>query len=218
MPRAILFDLDGTLHDRETTVRALFEAQHARFEAELAGVTRERYLERALALDEHGYRDRDRVFALLARELGLVAALAPRLTANFYEEYPEHAVAFPEATAVLAALRARGFRLGIITNGKQLVQQRKIDRLGFAPLVDVVVISESEGVKKPDARIFQRALERLGVSAAQATYVGDHPVTDVWGSVSSGLSAIWRRTPTWVPPDVEHRAIDTLDELLPMFE
>lgn len=214
MLRAILFDLDGTLHDRETTVRLLFAAQHAQFEAELSGVSRERYVERLLLLDEHGYREKSQVFALLAAELGFDAALAPTLTAHFFEAYPDHAVAFPEATRVLASLRAAGFELGIITNGKQIVQQRKIDRLGFAPLVDTILISESEGIKKPDPRIFQRALERLEVAPAEALYVGDHPIADVQGAVSAGLSAVWRRTPTWAPPEVEHRAMDTLDELI----
>lgn len=102
----------------------------------------------------------------------------------------------------------------IATRPRRTRCSRKLERLGLATLVDTIVISESEGVKKPDPVIFQRALERLEVSPAEAVYVGDHPVADVQGSVAAGLSAVWRRTPTWAPPEVEHHAIDTLDELI----
>ena len=62
MVRAVLFDLDGTLHDRASSVRLLFEAQYTQFESELPGVSREQYVRRALELDNHGYRDKREVF------------------------------------------------------------------------------------------------------------------------------------------------------------
>jgi putative hydrolase of the HAD superfamily len=214
MLRAILFDLDGTLHDRAHTVRSLFEAQHRQFEAELRSVPREEYVRRMLVLDNYGYREKTEAFGELASELGLDAALAPVLAAHFFDTYAGHVRAFPEVLHVLSALRGRGLKLGIVTNGRQSVQQQKIDRLGLAALVDTVSISEAEGLKKPHPQIFQRALERLGVPARDAMYVGDHPVIDVKGAVDAGLSAAWRRTPAWPPPEVCHHPLDTLEELL----
>lgn len=150
MLRAVLFDLDGTLHDRASSVRLLLEAQYRQFASELRGVACEQYVQRALELDNHGYRDKRLVFTVLAAELGLEPALAPALTAHFFEAYAAHARAFPEALRVLAALRERGMRLAVITNGRQRVQQQKLERLGFAPLMDAVLISEVEGLKKPE--------------------------------------------------------------------
>jgi putative hydrolase of the HAD superfamily len=214
MLRAVLFDLDGTLHDRASSVRLLLEAQYRQFEDALHMVSSEQYVRRVLALDDHGYRDKTEVFGAIASELRLDPALVPALTAQFFAAYAAHSRAFPEAVGVLSALRARGLKLAIVTNGKESVQQQKIERLGFAPLMDAVLISEREGVKKPSPQIFQRALDRLEVVYTDAMYVGDHPVIDVKGAVDAGLTATWRRTAAWPPPNVRHDAIDTLDDLL----
>ena len=83
MIRAILFDLDGTLFDRDSTVRALVEAQYAAFNQELAHVTRSDFVARVVLLDEHGYRAKAEVYAIVAREFHLASALAPDHAADF---------------------------------------------------------------------------------------------------------------------------------------
>jgi putative hydrolase of the HAD superfamily len=55
----------------------------------------------------------------------------------------------------------------------------KLACLELSPLFDTILISEAEGVHKPDRQIFDRALERLDVTPAQAVFVGDHPDVDV---------------------------------------
>src|SRR4029450_665152 len=72
------------------------------------------------------------------------------------------------------------------------VQEAKISRLGVSGLMDVVLISEREGVRKPDAEIFHRALGRLGVSPSDAWFVGDNPEDDVAGAAAAGLRSFWR--------------------------
>ena len=72
------------------------------------------------------------------------------------------------------------------------MQGGKIRHLGLASAFDTILISEAEGVKKPDPEIFRRAVARLGVSPADAVYIGDKPDTDVRGAKSAGLRAIWR--------------------------
>lgn len=212
--RCILFDLDGTLHDRATSVRALLAAQYRAFATELAVVSSERYLARALELDDHGYGDKPTMFARIVEELGLRAELAAVLTEHFFATYAEHTQAFPEVTGVLSALKARGVRLGLVTNGRVSMQESKVERLGLAPFLDVTVISEREGLKKPQVEIFQRAVQRLGATVETTWYVGDHPTIDVKGAVDAGLGAVWRRTTAWAPPLVPHHAIDDLSELL----
>jgi putative hydrolase of the HAD superfamily len=69
-----------------------------------------------------------------------------------------------------------GTRLGIVTNGQTEWQSRKIDSLGLASFFDVVLISETEGIRKPDVRIFDRAREICGVDRpVESMFVGDHP-------------------------------------------
>ena len=61
-------------------------------------------------------------------------------------------------------------KLGIVTNGKETSQNTKVDVLALRPLLDVVVVSETVGVKKPDALIFKTAVEALGVDAVELAH------------------------------------------------
>ena len=88
-----------------------------------------------------------------------------------------------------------GLKLGLITNGSIRMQSRKLQCLAVAPMFDTILISDAEGISKPDPRIFQRALERLETSPARSIFVGDHPEVDVAGAQAAGMQAIWRRDP-----------------------
>ena len=124
--------------------------------------------------------------------------------------------AVSELVVTLNELRSRGVRLGIITNGTVRIQESTIDGLGLRQSLDVIVISEREGVRKPDAAIFNRALDSLGISAADAWFVGDNPDVDVAGALAVGVRAFWRRCVEWPPPTVPCDTIRSLDELLPL--
>lgn len=216
MTSAILFDLDGTLFDRDATVRALVEEQWRVFADQLAHVPACTYVERVLALDAHGYGDKAAVYRQVVAELGLAGGMDAALTEHFWSNYQAHGRLFPEVVDALAALRVHDCQLGIITNGTVAVQEPVIARLGLEPLMDVVLISEREGVRKPAAEIFARALDALDTPATQAWFVGDHPETDVAAAAAAGLAAVWRRNACWPPPMGPHHAIDGIDDVLPL--
>ena len=71
---------------------------------------------------------------------------------------------------------------GIVTNGAASVQNATLDALEVRDAVNAVLISETEGVRKPDAAIFHRAAERLGVRPDECCFVGDHPTVDIAGA------------------------------------
>jgi putative hydrolase of the HAD superfamily len=216
MLKGVLFDLDGTLFDRDAAVREVFAAQYRAFQGVLGGVEPERYVERLLELDDHGHGDKRTVFGRLVRELGLDSALGDVLTEHFREVYPKFGAPFPDALPTLRELRARGIALAVVTNGRADTQAAKVSRLGLEPLLDATLISESEGLRKPDRRIFERALARIGVAPEQAWHVGDHPVADVAGAHAAGLTAIWRHVPYWPEPACQAFTIHQLGELLPL--
>lgn len=113
----------------------------------------------------------------------------------------------------LHQLASLGLKLGIISNGATTTQEAKIVALGLEPLMDVILISEREGVRKPDPAIFNLALGRLGVRADAAWFVGDNPDADMRGASEAGLTAVLRRS--WAPsaPHATH-VIDSLDQLV----
>jgi putative hydrolase of the HAD superfamily len=94
------------------------------------------------------------------------------------------------------------------------MQRRKLAVLGFEHTFDAILVSEEEGVRKPDAEIFRRALARCGVAAHEALFVGDHPVADVEGAYRAGLVAVWKFVPYWPPVITAAPVIRELSEVL----
>lgn len=216
MTKCILFDLDGTLFDRDSAVRELVTSQYKRFSEALATVPEDVYVDRVLALDAHGYADKVDVYQRALGELGLPATLGNVLVGDFWAAYHRQTRPFPDACSVLSELRSHGLKLGIITNGSVAVQEPVIARHGFAALMDVILISERECTWKPDPEIFRRALRSLDTRADEAWFVGDNPESDIRGAAAAGLTAVWRRTPYWPKPTAPHRTIDRLPDLVPL--
>jgi putative hydrolase of the HAD superfamily len=100
---------------------------------------------------------------------------------NLWEDVP------PDVPAALERLRGR-VRMGVVSNANGTVRA-KLARVGLAGYFELVVDSHEEGIEKPDPRIFALALARMGVSAAEAAYVGDLYHVDVVGAAAAGLSA-----------------------------
>jgi putative hydrolase of the HAD superfamily len=216
MIRAVFFDLDGTLYDRDATILRMAEEQFETFRDEL-GVEKSVFLERLVELDGHGQPRTPRLHHVLAESLGLGAGVGDKLEAYFRSHYPNLCKLSSENLATLKTLRERGKTLGLITNGPTEWQSRKIERMGLAPLFDAVLISEAEGVRKPDPQIFERALERCGVRADESMFVGDHPEIDIKGAVAAGLVPVWKAAPYWQVADDVLR-IDQLSDLLELLD
>lgn len=192
MVRAILFDLDRTLVDRDTSIRLFFEAQWHNCRVNHEGLRScQAWVERLLELDRQGISNKEENYLILAREFDLPEVAARNLAADFRERFGRTVLLFPGVPELLTGLRVQGYRLGIITNGSTQVQRAKIDTTRLAPLVDVIVISEQEGIKKPAPEIFARALSRLGVTADEALFVGDNLELDIRGGRAAGLRTLW---------------------------
>lgn len=94
------------------------------------------------------------------------------LAEGLYEAMPDQWDLFDEARGVLTTLKGAGLAVGIISNIGIDIRPR-LQALGILALIDAVVLSFEVGVKKPDERIFARALDDLGSSACRTLMVGD---------------------------------------------
>jgi len=89
----------------------------------------------------------------------------------------------------LAALNRAGFFVAVISNADGTVE-KLLTGAGLTPHLRFIVDSGLVGVEKPDRRIFDMALERAGVSAAESYYVGDLFPVDVVGARNAGLTPV----------------------------
>ena len=91
---------------------------------------------------------------------------------------------------ILRSLRARGTKVGVLTNSEGRAREL-IDMTGFGAFVQVVVDSGVEGIDKPDQRLFARMAERLECLPKEIIHVGDSYAADVLGALGAGMTPIW---------------------------
>jgi putative hydrolase of the HAD superfamily len=114
----------------------------------------------------------------------------PRIAAEVGRGFLEASrVSLAESRRMLARLRER-YRLGIVSNFYGNLEAVCAEA-GIADLLDVVVDSTRVGTTKPDARIFRHAIDALGVSPSEATFIGDSPSRDMAGARAMGMRHVW---------------------------
>ena len=96
---------------------------------------------------------------------------------------------YPETREVLAELRARGCRLGVISNWDSRLPGL-LATLGLDGHFDSVVTSAGAGVEKPHPAIFAAAVEALGAEPSRAVHIGDRLDEDYAGARQAGLRAL----------------------------
>ena len=206
-PAVILFDLDDTLFAHSHAVASGIAAYRAAHGGALAAADDAVELARWYALEEHHYHrylagEIDYREQRRHRARGFVEPFGIDLSndadaddwfGRYILEYERAWVLYDDAVPALDALEAAfdGVLFGIVTNAELPFQQAKLDATGLASRVALVVASGDVGVAKPHARIFQYACEQLGVTPAEAVYVGDRLDTDAIGAASAGLTGVW---------------------------
>jgi putative hydrolase of the HAD superfamily len=144
---------------------------------------------------------RRRIVATAFGALDLPGGEASALADRYSQVRLEEMYLLPGAAETLAALRAEGTRLALLTNGESGTQRWKIDRFGLAPFFDILLVEGEIGFGKPDPRVFELALSRLGVAAEAACMVGDNLEWDIAGPQRLGIRGVWiDRKGRGVPP------------------
>ena len=210
-PRAVLIDGMGTLvaleppHERlrarlrdaagvEVSGRRAKDA----FKAEIA-----HYLDHHLEGRDPESLDRLRsdCAAVLQEALGDAAAgVDPAVVKRAMLE-AIHFDAYADAAPALRALRDGGLRLVVASNWDCSLSGVLADA-GLLHLVDAVVSSAAAGAAKPDARLFEAALEAAGCRAGEAIHVGDSLENDVAGATAAGIAALLLVRGGEAPPGV----------------
>jgi len=114
------------------------------------------------------------------------------------------------AEELLATLKSRGLRVGLISNTGRTpgsVLRSILEELRLAPSIDVMVFSNEHGECKPQTSIFEELRRGLGVAYDEMMFVGDNPYVDVHGAQRVGMKGVLFDPPTRgtaVAPAVEH--------------
>jgi putative hydrolase of the HAD superfamily len=187
--RAVLFDADGVLYYRNNKDQEInsfirkYGAKHAddhdsdidqlRRQAFIGQLTFEQY--KTAVLNQYGITDPDLV------SKGIQKALEEKNKIHFFKDSLE----------TLKILKNRNMYLGVVTDTAQPlhVKINKLERGGIGNLWDSIIPSSEVGVQKPDPKIYQLALQQLGLKSAQAVFVG-HKSSELEGARNVGMKTV----------------------------
>lgn len=192
-----MFDLDGTLLNRDASVKIFIEKQYQRFHKWMNHISIDKYITRFIELDNKGYVWKDKVYQQLVEEFDITGITWKELLEDYISQFKGSCVPFPNLISTLEKLEENNIALGMITNGKGQFQMDNIKALGIEQYFKTIIVSEWEGMKKPEPQIFQKALDHLHVSPSESIFVGDHPEKDVKPAQKVGIKGIWKKDYQW---------------------
>ncbi len=224
--KAVFFDVDNTLYDstlqvemvRQNAIKAMIEAGMDITEEEglealkdivgRMGSNYEHHFDDLLK--KYGYESNPRIIAA-----GIVA---------YHTTKAAYLVPFPDTVPTILSLRDRGYKLGVITEGRSVKQWEKLIRLGLQHFFHTVVISEEIKRQKPDEEIFRTAAKRAGCHPEEAVMVGDRLDKDIIGAKKAGMVTVQIMKGKYCEHKPESKdeepdyVIPTLKELLKILE
>jgi len=186
--RGVVFDMDDTLYLERDYVRSGFRAV-ARHVADAADA--DAIFASLWGWFEAGVRG-DTFDRLLARFPDVAARFDIATLVAAYRGHTPDIDLLPAMRELLAGLRERGVRLGVLSDGPLPAQRAKALALGLDRLVDAVLLTDELGRDgwKPSTRGFEVLAERMGLAHNELVYVGDNPVKDFIAPRKLGWRAI----------------------------
>lgn len=186
-PKLVLFDLDDTLCDHSTSLRVRLRMAFGPVFDGMSGEDLNEVVEasaaRSIAGTEH--------FAAVLGEFGVteperISGAIQRYIGDRYRGLKLYA----ESLEVIQVIRQQK-QIGLITNGPSKIQRDKLVWLDIGHLFPVALVSEEEGIAKPDPEIFHRALRLAGSQPEEAVYIGNDARVDIAGAHAAGLTSVW---------------------------
>lgn len=218
MIKAVIFDLDHTLYDRYATL------------TELAKVIRSKLPVNPSLSDSEIARimvETDRQYihigwdAVLHHIVNETELFFNKINGSDYLEFimdgfRHVAVPYPFTITTLESLRHDGYKLGLITNGRLGLQEKKLEMLGIDNAFDEVIVCGQYGCPKPSLKPFRMMAERLNLKPSEMMYVGDNPLNDVDASRRAGYVPVYVNTVGhWALPEIEkcELTVETIEEI-----
>ena len=181
-PRAVLFDLDGTLLDSAPDMLAT------------ANRLREHHGLPPMPLTQirpHVSKGSRAMLAAAFPHLTtfVTEAMVPQFLETYMQELGKHSILFEDIEAMLAALDANGTPWGIVTNKPEYLAREILPQLGWETRCAILIGGDTLAEKKPHPLPLLVAAERMGFQAAQCVYVGDDE-RDIQAARAAGMPSI----------------------------
>ena len=199
----IFFDLDHTLWDHNTNSRLALEEVYQAFNLQEIGITSthdfylnfteinfklwDKYEAGQISQSEL----RHQRFRLIFSQLGVKNHdICDDISESYMEISTKKSNLLPNAHEILKYLHPK-YPLHIITNGFDEVQSVKMEAGKITHFFREIITSQNSGYKKPDARIFEYALKKVGATPSECLMIGDSFASDIIGATLVGIDAVF---------------------------
>jgi putative hydrolase of the HAD superfamily len=223
---AVVFDWGGTLSvwaevDLEDVWRAA--ARHLRPADPQALIRKLMEVEERFWAGVEESQTSDHLGGLLERatrelKMDVTGAVIEEAATHHLDAWTRHIAHDPDAAGVLAELRGRKLRIGLLSNTlwPRRFHERFLERDGLVDLIDERLYTSDMPRTKPHPSVFRAALDALQVTdPSKAVFVGDRPFDDIKGAKGVGMRAVLKPNPAVPEHDVEPDAvIDDLPSLI----
>lgn len=222
MIKAILFDFDGTISNRQYNAYSLFKDYLKPFFRDMNEMEYEAMLQDFITYDCNGTINVAFRLIPFMKKYGadLPADFEEKFTAFYYEFMYKYCVVKPETNEVLKKLQESGkYKLAILSNGQSKSQHDKIDYTGVPKYFDMVLVSGDIGINKPKKEVFEYVADKLGVRCDECMMVGDVFASDILGAYNANMVPVWMKTDFERPADFyKGYTISNLNELFDILE
>lgn len=219
--KAMLFDLDDTLLDRDNAVDKLFFIMLEKCYEDIDDSIKRGMLQKFKEYDKRSYGQKDKTKVLAS----FFDAYPPKyripnndILAFWNNHFPYCFAVNQDRINIVNKIKSQ-VKVAIITNGTVHRQKAKIMSTNLHNYFDTIIISDEVGFSKPDKRIFELALNKLNVQPEDTLFVGDDLERDISGCQNANIKGVWfnpRRinNATEIKPFAE---IDSFEQLLNHF-
>ena len=198
----IFFDLDNTLWDFETNSKFAMQATFEHFNLIVLNIEFNYFFE-VYSKHNHAlwarYRTKEvgkrelihRRFSDTFEELKIEGIDPDKMNAFYLNEMPKQKVLYKGVFEILQYLKAKQYKLYIITNGFKEVQHKKLESSGLKPFFKKVFTSEEVKTPKPGRGIFEYAVKSANAKKSSSLMIGDDWEVDIMGASNFGLDAVF---------------------------
>ena len=219
MIKAIIFDFDGTISNRQENAYGVFNDYFKPYFKDFSEIEYEAMLQDMLTDDVNGTIPvKYRIIPFIAKYKDyLPEDFSDQFIKHFYDYMWKYTILKDETRSVLEKLKGK-YKLAILSNGDSTSQHNKIKNVDIDEYFDEILVSGDIGIHKPDKEVFEYLANKLDVKCEQCLMVGDVFSTDILGAIKANMIPVWiiqdEERPSYYYKGYRIRHLDELFEIL----
>jgi putative hydrolase of the HAD superfamily len=164
-------------------------------------------------LDNNGDVGKDIIYSQLIKDFDIKNFTVEELLKSYITDFNKFSIGFDNVQKVISDLYQKGYKIGLVSNGKTPFQEHNFYALGLREYFSTIVVSEAIGLRKPDKKIFAYICNQLNCSPSDCIFIGDNPKADIEGAKNFGMKTIFFHPNQILKPPITDESIHHYDDL-----